>query len=85
VLCRINNQVLCRTYPALVETEHAVDLRLLKSPAAATAATRDGLRRLFVFALQTSFAKLETQLPGSLAKGRSTVRRPRFWLKSVAT
>ncbi len=56
-------------YPALVETEHAVDLRLLESPAAATAATRDGLRRLFVFALQTSFGKLETQLPGSIAKG----------------
>lgn len=56
-------------YPALVETEHAVDLRLLESPAAATAATRDGLRRLFVFALQSSFGKLETQLPGSLAKG----------------
>jgi ATP-dependent helicase HrpA len=56
-------------YPALVETEHAVDLRLLESPAAAKTATRDGLRRLFVFALQTSFGKLETQLPGSLAKG----------------
>ncbi|MFN0246054.1 MAG: ATP-dependent RNA helicase HrpA [Kofleriaceae bacterium] len=56
-------------YPALVETEHAVDLRLVESPAAATSATRDGLRRLFVFALQTSFGKLETQLPGALAKG----------------
>ncbi len=56
-------------YPALVETEHAVDLRLLESPAAAATASRDGLRRLFVFALQTSFGKLETQLPGSLAKG----------------
>jgi len=56
-------------YPALVETEHAVDLRLLESSAAATTATRDGLRRLYVFALQTSFGKLETQLPGSVAKG----------------
>ncbi len=56
-------------YPALVETEHAVDLRLLESSTAAATATRDGLRRLYVFALQTSFGKLETQLPGSIAKG----------------
>ena len=56
-------------YPALVETETAVDVRLLESPAAAAAATRDGLRRLFLFQLGTTLAKLEAQLPASLAHG----------------
>ena len=55
-------------YPALVDAETAVDLRLLESPAAAAAATRDGLRRLFVLQANTSLAKLETSLPGALAK-----------------
>ena len=56
-------------YPALVETETCVDLRLLESPAAAAAATRDGLRRLFLLQLGTTLAKLEAQLPASLAHG----------------
>ena len=55
-------------YPALVETDNAVDLRLLESPAAADAATREGVRRLIMFQLGTSPAKLATQLPGALAK-----------------
>ncbi|MEJ7602996.1 MAG: ATP-dependent RNA helicase HrpA, partial [Kofleriaceae bacterium] len=55
-------------YPALVDAETAVDLRLLESPAAAATATREGLRRLFVLQANTSLAKLETQLPGALAK-----------------
>ena len=57
-----------RAYPALVDVEHAVDLRLLESRSAADAATRDGLRRLFLFALPTSISKVEAQLPGALAK-----------------
>jgi ATP-dependent helicase HrpA len=56
-------------YPALVETETAVDVRLLESAAAAAAATRDGLRRLFLFQLSTTLGKLEAQLPASLAHG----------------
>ena len=56
-------------YPALVDAETAVDVRLLESPAAAAAATRDGLRRLFLLQLGTTLAKLEAQLPGSLAQG----------------
>ncbi len=56
-------------YPALVETELAVDVRLLESAAAATAATRDGLRRLFLFELNTTVGKLEAQLTGTLAHG----------------
>lgn len=55
-------------YPALVDTENAVDLRLLESPAAADAATRDGVRRLILFQLGTTPVKLATQLPGALAK-----------------
>jgi ATP-dependent helicase HrpA len=56
-------------YPALVDTETAVDLRLLESAAAAIAATRDGLRRLFLLQLNTTLGKLEAQLPASLASG----------------
>jgi ATP-dependent helicase HrpA len=56
-------------YPALVDTETAVDLRLLESPAAAAEATREGLRRLVLLQLRTTPARLEAQLPGSLAHG----------------
>ena len=55
-------------YPALVETELAVDLRLLESATAAAAATRDGMRRLFVIGMGTSYAKLDGQLPPALAQ-----------------
>jgi ATP-dependent helicase HrpA len=58
-----------RAYPALVDTETAVDVRLLESPAAAAEATREGLRRLFLLQLGTTLAKLEAQLPGSLGQG----------------
>ncbi|HRC54587.1 MAG TPA: ATP-dependent RNA helicase HrpA [Kofleriaceae bacterium] len=56
-------------YPALVDAETAVDLRLLESPAAAAEATRGGVRRLLMLQLGTTLAKLEAQLPGSLAQG----------------
>jgi ATP-dependent helicase HrpA len=55
-------------FPALVDAEQHVDLRLLESAAAATAATRDGLRRLFLLRLATSPSKLEAPLPMALAK-----------------
>jgi ATP-dependent helicase HrpA len=55
-------------YPALVDTEHAVDLRLLESPAAADRATRAGIRRLVLFELGTSPTKLAALLPSALAK-----------------
>jgi ATP-dependent helicase HrpA len=57
-----------QAFPALVETETAVDLKLLESPAAAEAATRDGMRRLFVIALGTTYSKLDAQLPSTLPK-----------------
>jgi ATP-dependent helicase HrpA len=54
-------------YPALVDAENHVDLRLLESPHAADAATRDGIRRLIMF--QTGgITKLAAQLPGALPK-----------------
>ncbi|MBA3455105.1 MAG: ATP-dependent RNA helicase HrpA, partial [Deltaproteobacteria bacterium] len=60
-------------YPALVETEMAVDVRLLESAAAAAAATRDGMRRLFLFQMSTTVAKLEAQLPASLAQAKRQI------------
>ena len=56
-------------YPALVDTETAVDMRLLQSATAAAAATRDGLRRLFLLQLNTTLGKLEAQLAVVLAHG----------------
>ncbi len=56
-------------YPALVDTETAVDVRLLESPAAAADATREGLRRLILLHLRTTLAKLEAQLPAAIAQG----------------
>jgi ATP-dependent helicase HrpA len=55
-------------YPALVDVEQAVDLRLLESAAAADQATRAGLRRLYLLQLGTSIGKLAAQLPAGLAK-----------------
>jgi ATP-dependent helicase HrpA len=56
-------------YPALVDTETAVDVRLLESAAAAAAATREGLRRLILLHLGTTLGKLEAQLPAAFAQG----------------
>ncbi|HSK00418.1 MAG TPA: ATP-dependent RNA helicase HrpA [Kofleriaceae bacterium] len=56
-------------YPALVDGETSVAVRLLESPAAAAAATRDGLRRLFLMQMRTTPGKLEAQLHGSLDGG----------------
>jgi ATP-dependent helicase HrpA len=57
-----------QAYPALVETDNGVDLRLLESQVAATAASRDGIRRLFMIELGLSPSKLDAQLPASLEK-----------------
>jgi ATP-dependent helicase HrpA len=61
-----------QAYPALVETQTGVDLRLLESQAAADAATREGVRRLFMIALGFSPSTLVEQLPLTLDK---TLRR----------
>jgi ATP-dependent helicase HrpA len=56
-------------YPALVDAETAVDLRLLESPEAAAEASREGLRRLFLLQSGNTLTKLESQVPGSIAQG----------------
>jgi ATP-dependent helicase HrpA len=56
-------------YPALVDGESSVAVRLLESAAAAAAATREGLRRLILLQLRTSPGKLEAQLPGGIGQG----------------
>jgi ATP-dependent helicase HrpA len=55
-------------YPALVDADTAVNLRLLESADAAADATRAGLRRLYMLQLRTTIAKLEAQTPGALAQ-----------------
>ncbi|MBV8757453.1 MAG: DUF3418 domain-containing protein, partial [Deltaproteobacteria bacterium] len=54
-------------YPALVDAENHVDLRLLESATAADAASRDGIRRLIMFSVG-GVTKLAAQLPGALPK-----------------
>ncbi len=54
-------------FPALVDTEQAVDLRLLESAAAAEASTRLGLRRLYLLQAGTTLKKLAAPLPGAIA------------------
>jgi ATP-dependent helicase HrpA len=56
-------------YPALVDAETTVDLRLLETAAAAEAATRVALRRLALLDLRTSLTKLDAQVAGALAAG----------------
>ncbi len=56
-------------FPALVDAESFVELRLLESSDAAAAATRHGLRRLFVLGMGTSIAKLEAPVPATLGQG----------------
>ncbi len=63
-------------YPALVDRDTAVDVRLLESPTAAAEATRAGLRRLFLLQLRTTLGKLEAQLPGSLARSALAAASP---------
>jgi ATP-dependent helicase HrpA len=54
-------------YPALVDGESSVALRLLASPAAAEEATRAGLRRLFLLQMSTTLARLSQQIPAAVA------------------
>ena len=57
-----------QAFPALVDTENAVDVRLLESPAAAATATREGMRRLFLLQSQLTVSKLESGLPPAVPK-----------------
>ena len=60
-------------FPALVDAETAVDLRLLESANAAAAASRDGVRRLFLLHSQTTLVKLEAPLPATLAPAKRQI------------
>ncbi|HEY1549663.1 MAG TPA: DUF3418 domain-containing protein, partial [Kofleriaceae bacterium] len=60
-------------YPALVDAESGVDVKLLDSPAAAAASSRDGLRRLFLLNSGTTIVKLEATLPPTLASQKRTL------------
>ncbi len=53
-----------RGYPALVDNNQSVSLRLLDSPSAAAASTRAGLRRLFLLQLGEQARYLARNLPG---------------------
>jgi ATP-dependent helicase HrpA len=54
-------------YPALVDGETSVAVRLLGSRGEADAATRAGLRRLFLLAIGGSISRIEQKLPGAVA------------------
>jgi len=56
-----------RTYPAIVDTGTSVDLGLLESSAAAEAASRNGVRRLFTLAARRELSSISPRLPRPLA------------------
>ncbi len=62
-------------YPALVAAEHGVDLVLLESAAAANAATREGLRKLVLYALGTTLVQLDAKLPAALSSPLGNFKR----------
>jgi ATP-dependent helicase HrpA len=67
-------------YPALVDHEESVELRLMEAPDTAEAATRAGLRRLFLLQLRTSQRQLAQLASGALDAGplAAVVRGPRL-------
>jgi len=60
-------------YPGYVAGETTVDLRLFDTASAAAAATRDGLRKLFLMHSGTTLSKLELQLPGALGQWKKPI------------
>ncbi|HRI63019.1 MAG TPA: ATP-dependent RNA helicase HrpA [Polyangium sp.] len=56
-------------YPALVDGETQVAIRILESRAAADEATRAGLRRLFLLQMSTPLHKLEHRVSTAIATG----------------
>jgi ATP-dependent helicase HrpA len=59
-----------RSYPALLDRQQCVDLRLLESAAAAEEATRAGVRRLLVLVARSPLSVFAKQAPGPFV-GRS--------------
>jgi len=56
-----------RAYPAIVDNGSSVDLGLLESSAAAEAASRKGIRRLFTLAARRELSAISPRLPRPLA------------------
>jgi ATP-dependent helicase HrpA len=56
-------------YPALVDRETSVAVKILESRAAADEATRAGLRRLFLLQMSTPLHKLEHRVSAAVATG----------------
>jgi ATP-dependent helicase HrpA len=56
-------------YPALVDGETTVSIRILESRVAADEATRAGLRRLFLLQMSTPLHKLEHRVSAAIATG----------------
>jgi len=57
-----------RSYPALVDRGSSVDLVLAESPAAAEAASRAGVRRLFMIAARQTISTITPRLPAAFAR-----------------
>ncbi|HUS28849.1 MAG TPA: ATP-dependent RNA helicase HrpA [Kofleriaceae bacterium] len=64
-----------QAFPALVDREHHVDLKTLESAPAALQATREGLRRLYLFDSGNSFSRLDAQMHAPLGDRRALVMR----------
>lgn len=56
-------------YPALIDKETTVSIKILESRAAADEATRVGLRRLFLLQMSTPLNKLEHRVSAAIATG----------------
>jgi ATP-dependent helicase HrpA len=67
VVRRVGN-VDVRSYPALVDRGSSVDLVLLETPAAAEAASRAGVRRLFTLAAKQAISAIVPRLPPAFAR-----------------
>jgi ATP-dependent helicase HrpA len=67
VVRRVGN-VDVRSYPALVDQGKSVDLVLLESSAAAEAASRAGVRRLFMLAARQTLSAITPRLPAAFTR-----------------
>ncbi|MFT3693623.1 MAG: ATP-dependent RNA helicase HrpA [Kofleriaceae bacterium] len=64
-----------QAFPALVDQENHVDLKTLESAPAALQATREGLRRIYLFDSGNSFSRLDSQMQAPLGDRRPLVMR----------
>jgi len=64
-----------QAFPALVDREHHVDVKTLESAPAALQATREGLRRIYLFDSGNSLSRLDAQMQAPLGDRRPLVMR----------